>query len=88
MGGGDTSCCHNESERSDRKGELFDMSSGGIDDGGAGESGKMRSRYGDIVSCSSLPSRSGLRSKGGYVRVSVKTVIDIWRYLVTTYKSC
>lgn len=44
IGGGDTSCCQSESERSERKGELFVMSSGGSVDGGAGESGKMASR--------------------------------------------
>lgn len=63
MGGGWTSCCHKERERSERKGELFDMSSGCADVFGGEEVvfGKMRSRYGANVSCSSLPWRPDSR---------------------------
>lgn len=63
MGGGCTSCCQSERERSERKGELFDMSRGCVDEAEGEEvaSGKMRSRYGDIVSSSSLPVRLDLR---------------------------
>ena len=65
MGGGWTSCSQSERDRSDRKGELFDMSSGCDSETGGGSvvSGKMRSRYGVIVSWSSLPLRSA--SRGG-----------------------
>ena len=46
MGGGWTSCSQSERERSDRKGELFDMSRGCDSETGGGSvvSGKMRSR--------------------------------------------
>lgn len=65
IGGGCTSCCQSERDRSERKGELLDMSKGGIDDGGVVESGKIASRYGVVRSCSSDADRSSLRSRGG-----------------------
>lgn len=72
IGGGCTSCCHSESDLSDKKGELLDMSNGGIDEGGGVELGKMASRYGVVSSSTSAADRSSLRSKGGCQGVSAR----------------
>lgn len=61
IGGGDTSCCHRERERSERKGEELDLSKGGISEGGRESSGKMAERY----ESRSEEERSRLRSKAG-----------------------
>lgn len=46
MGGGETSCCHNDNDRSERNGDEFGRSKGGSDDadGGAAVVGKIRSQ--------------------------------------------
>lgn len=44
IGGGDTSCCHRERERSERKGEELLMSRGGSSSETGGEEGNMASR--------------------------------------------
>ena len=50
IGGGETSCCQRERERSDKKGEVVDISNGGTSAGGGGLSGNMASRYGFMAS--------------------------------------
>ena len=53
IGGGETSCCHSESDRSDRNGEVLDGSMGGISFGDVSgtELGNMALMYGVMASC-------------------------------------